>query len=286
MKKQYFIRRIVLPGLFALLAITGMSIAGQEDAAPFIISATAEGITVPEGLVAGLTTLVFENESEAPFAPIIVRLNEGKTMQDLMRALQAGLAEGLEVVTVLGNPEVEAGDSYEVTYDLLAGDYVLLSFAAGGPPTILPFSVTTSEADPEVTPEPLDPDVVAKMGDFVFAIPTEIEAGAQLWQIENVGEQAHHMLVYAIEDDVTLEVATAAFMDAMMNATAGPPQMPYESVFSWGVMSPGQAAYLELELEPGTYVFVCFLPDQAAEDQEAAMSHLEHGMIRIVTVGE
>jgi hypothetical protein len=284
MRSIRFVRSVSIAALL-FMALAGALFA--QDAEPLVIAATADGVTVPENLVAGVTTLTLQNESEAPFAPILARFNEDKGMPDLMGAMQGGLAEGLAVVTVLGNPDLLPGDSYDVTYDLLAGDYVLIAFNQAGPPTILPFTVAeNADADPEATREPIAADVVAQMGDFVFAVPSEIEAGAQTWQIENVGEQAHHLLVYAVEADVTLEDATAAFMDALMNATGGPPQMPYENVFTWGVMSPGERTYIELELEPGTYVIVCFLPDQTAEAAEDAMNHLEHGMIQLVTVGE
>ena len=288
MLKQYLSRGVVLVGLLVLLTITGAAVSAQEESLP-TISATAEGMTVPEGLIAGLTTIVFQNDSEAPFAPFIFRLNEGKTTPDLMGALQSGGFNAVfEVVTILGNPDTQPGESYQVTYDLLAGDYVLLSFGdfRGGPPTILPFSVAENETELEATPEPMEADVVVQLADFVFAVPTKIDTGAQLWQIENVGEQAHHMVVFAVEDDVTLEAVTAAIMDALMNATSFPPPIPYETVFGWGIMSPAQSAYIELDLEPGKYVFVCFLPDQTAEDPEQAMTHFAHGMIKLVTIDE
>ena len=288
MLKQCLSRGVVLVGLLVLLTIASAAVSAQEESLP-TISATAEGITVPEGLVAGLTTIVFQNDTEAPFAPFLARFNEGKTLPDLMSAMQVGgFNPVFEVVTILGNPDTPPGESYQVTYDLLAGDYVLLSFGdfRGGPPTILPFSVAEIETEAEATPELLVADVTVQLADFMFAMPTEIEAGAQLWQIENVGEQAHHMVIFAVENDVTLEDVTAAISDALMNATTFPAPMPYETVFGWGIMSPAQSAYIELDLEPGKYVFVCFLPDQTAEDPEQAMTHFAHGMIKLVTMDE
>ena len=41
----------------------------------------------------------------------------------------------------------------KITYGLLAGDYLLLSFAAAGPPTMLPFAIAEAEDEAIETPE-------------------------------------------------------------------------------------------------------------------------------------
>lgn len=276
MLKQHLSRGVGLVGLFVLLTITGAAASAQEASLP-TISATAEGITVPEGLVAGLTTLVFRNDTEAPFSPILARLKEGKTMEDFMAAMQAGPAGALAVVVILGGVETAPGGSYNITYNLLAGDYILLSFAQQGPPTILPFSVASSEHQ---APQP---DVVVNLVDFAFAMPTSLAAGTQVWEIANIGEQPHEMAILRVEESATLEDVSAQLIAALASAENGPPEMPYETAFMWTPMSPGTRAWLEVNLEPGTYVVVCFIPDFTSEEM---LTHLQHGMIALITVVE
>jgi hypothetical protein len=59
--------------------------------------------------------------------------------------------------------------------------------------------------------------------------------------------------------------------------------MPYEQAFSFIGISPGENAWMTVNLEPGTYAALCFIPDATSEDMT---SHLAHGMITIITVGE
>ena len=176
-----------------------------------------------------------------------------------------------------------AESSVDVTYDLLTGEYLLLSFASDGPPgppTLLPFSVVETQDEAGEVPEA---DVEVSLVDFAFAIPAELKAGTQLWEIANLGEQPHEMFMFRVDDDATLPDVTQALTTAMMTAEAGTPEMPFETAFAWTPMSPDTRAWVEVDLEPGTYAVVCFIPDTTSE---AMVSHLEHGMIALVTVSD
>jgi hypothetical protein len=278
--KTFFVPFLVLLALTLATSLSSMALA-QEEAENPVIAATEDGVMLPaEELVAGIVTLTFQNDTQAPFSPILARLNEGKTMEDFMGAMQQGPAAALAVVTILGGPEVGAESSAEVTYELLAGDYLLLSFASDGPPALLPFSVTEKQGETGEAPEA---DVEVSLVDFAFAITAELKTGEQLWEIANLGEQPHEMFVFRVDDDATLSDVTEALTTAMMSAEAGPPEMPFETAFAWTPMSPDTRAWVEVDLEPGTYAVVCFIPDTMSE---AMVSHLEHGMIRLVTVSE
>lgn len=197
-----------------------------------------------------------------------------------MGAMQQGPAAALAVVTILGGPEVGEEGSADVTYELLAGDYLLLSFASDGPPALLPFSVAEAQGETGEAPEA---DVEITLVDFAFAITAELKTGEQLWEIANLGKQPHEMFVFRVDDDATLPDVTEALTTAMMSAEAGPPEIPFETAFAWTPMSPDTRAWVEVDLEPGTYAAVCFIPDTTSE---AMVSHLEHGMIVLVTVSE
>ena len=273
--------------VFALLLVLTLAVSlsplalAQEEAENPVIAATEDGVMLPaEELAAGIVTLTFQNDTEAPFSPILARLNEGKTVEDFMGAMQQGPAAAFAVVTVLGSPEVGVESSADVTYDLLAGDYLLLSFASDGPPDLLPFSVAETQGETGEAPEA---DAEVSLVDFAFAIPAELRTGEQLWEIANLGEQPHQMQVFRVDDDATLPDVTEALTTAMMAAEAGPPEMPFETAFAWTLMSPDTRAWVEVNLEPGTYAVVCFIPDTTSEEM---VSHLEHGMITLVTVSE
>jgi hypothetical protein len=80
--------------------------------------------------------------------------------------------------------EAAPNTSVDITYDLPAGDYLLLSLGAGAP-DIKPFTVAENEATPVEAPEA---DVTVELVEFAFALPDTLEAGAHTWEISNVGK--------------------------------------------------------------------------------------------------
>jgi hypothetical protein len=115
-------------------------------------------------------------------------------------------------------------------------------------------------------------------------MPTELTTGEAVWHFSNTGEQIHEIVLYSVDEDATVEGVTTAVMNALMAAAPGTqPEMPYEQAFSFIGISPGENAWMTVNLEPGTYAALCFIPDATSEDMT---SHLAHGMITIITVGE
>jgi hypothetical protein len=118
------------------------------------------------------------------------------------------------------------------------------------------------------------------MREFEFEIDDDaFEAGKPvLFEVENDGEQAHHFGFFKLDEGVNLEEALASEED----------EAP-EGITDLGFIGPmrpgddGKAAFTE-NLEPGRYAFVCFLPDESAEDPEEAPPHFALGMVHEVTV--
>lgn len=85
---------------------------------------------MPESLPAGWVTLDFVNTSERPFVGVLMRLNDGVTLDDLFAAM-AG--EMLPLVTLKDGPAVMPGQTRTITYDLDAGSCVLANIAGEAP---------------------------------------------------------------------------------------------------------------------------------------------------------
>lgn len=253
-----------------------------HDGEPLVIVAAEDGVTLPETWVSGITTITLQNDTEIDFQPTLARFIEGATMEDFMAAMQAqDFAGMLATVSALGSATAKPGESIDITYDLIAGDYLLLNFSPAGPPTLLPFTVSEHEGEAVETPEA---DVEIVMVDFAFGLPSEMITGDAVWHFSNAGEQIHEIVIFSVEEDATVEGVTTAVMEAMMAATPGtPPEMPYEEVFSFVGISPGENAWMTVNLAPGTYAALCFIPDTTSEE---LISHLAHGMITIFTVGD
>ena len=67
---------------------------------------------------------------------------------------------------------------------------------------------------------------------------------------------------------------------------AGPP--PFEFVPDAGIppIGAGERVWLEFSLAPGEYLVGCPIPDVAAILRETPLSHIEHGMVKMINVVE
>lgn len=271
---KYLIRLLV----FALLMLLAALPALAQDGIPAVtITASADGLAAPETVPAGLIELTFENAGEAMLFAMMARLNEDVTMDDFMGALMQGPENAIPLVTLKGSPAAMPGESQVVTYHLEAGQYVLMNMG-GEEPQIANFVVEGETADASAE---LESDLAVTLVDFAFGLPTTLPAGEQTWLIENAGEQWHEMAVIPVPDGMTLEEVMPMLM-AMEEEAEGDGGMP-ELAMLWSPISPGENAWVAVDLAPGMYLVGCFLEDVTSE--EGAI-HLEHGMIQLITVEE
>jgi len=124
------------------------------------------------------------------------------------------------------------------------------------------------------TGEPSTETIAIQAMEFQFIIPDELPAGESAYVFENVGGQPHFFEVVQIEDGVTdpeIEESLQAQEE---------PEWLLGSADSFGILTPGQSATGTAAYEPGTYVFLCFMPDAEGT------AHAELGMWKRVTVSE
>lgn len=235
------------------------------------------GISAPAEMPAGLVAVTVNNSTQAPTGPIFARLNEGVSQEQFMEALMAdesGMA-AISLVTLLGGAQAGAGESVRTVFDLKPGNHIALGFGEG-PPQLANFTVAAGSGAAPAAPAAA---VNAELLDFQFALPDQIKAGVQTWQIENKGGQWHEMVVVKLNEGVTADDLMAMMMSG--EEPDGPP--PFEQVAFWAPMSAGERAWMDVDLPAGEYTVLCFLPDFASTPPK---SHLEHGMVRTLTVTE
>jgi hypothetical protein len=289
-----------------------------------MVTVTADGFEFPAEVPSGIVSMTFDNQSEAPIMPVPARLEEDVTQEQLMETLMTeGEEAALEIVSLHGGMFMLPGTTTTVTYDFAAGNHALFDFAAEQSEPLW-FTVaegTETEAD-EIA---LEADVEVLLQDFAFAMPTTIPSGESMWYMENQGGQWHEMVIIHVEDGTTLEEATAMLAEQMAAdmgaeatepageagaeateeaeptaamdteateepagaeatemATEGEEEMPD---FMWMPMEEGERAWFPVNLEPGTYMVVCGLPNlEEMQAGEAPHAHYELGMITIITV--
>lgn len=278
------IKAIIVVLLLVCLGSLALAHEGHRTAAGVEIpevtfTATAEGIDVPEELPFGLVTVNFDNQSEAPIMAIPGRFLEGVTRDDFFAALEAaGPMAALPLISLQGGTLAMPGTTFTVTYDLAAGEYVVINFAAEMPEM---YFFTVAEPAEVVEVAAPEADVELKLVDFSFVMPITLDAGEQVWKVDNQGGQWHEMALTRVDE--TLTTQEIQDLVTLMAAGAGPegdPNLPQPN-FLWAPMGNDEQAWFTLDLEPGKYVLTCFLPDMTSEEGH---SHDQLGMVHIVTV--
>jgi plastocyanin len=236
------------------------------------IGARDYAFDAPDSVQAGVASYTLRNQGPEPHHAQFLRLNDGVTMAQFGAALMQGPEAALPLVSTRGGPgAIDAGKTQEVTLDLPAGQYVMVCFieSADGVPhlakgMIKPFEVTP----PPTGAQPPASDSTIVMRDFSFTLP-QMQAGERTITVVNQGPQPHEASLIKAPAGVTLSQLTAALMDL----SAPPPFMP-EDDGGIQAMNVGQTGWMTLNLSPGAYVFMCFVPDPVS-----GKPHAELGMV-------
>ena len=293
------VHRLSLIVVILALVLSGPAGIAAQDSTPEASGSGLAALGYPELLVR-VNGDVFEMpETTAPAGRTLVRLeNVG---QESWHGFMLQVPEDVtdeQVVADLG-PEAEAPPPwlFEATYpgfpgetlpgqtnlalvDLRPGRYIVLG------DTVQPFEVVGDAATPGATPEAAVPiiDGTVRLFDFNFEFPDTVEAGPQLWEVTNIGEQPHELLLARSPEPVTAEQVMELMAGESEEATptgGGPSFGDFEPVGGIGWLSPGVTALTEVDLEPGTYVALCFV-----FDPETGLPHVAMGMVAVFTVGE
>ena len=322
MRKRWSVLFLVLTVL-SLFSISFYSIAQDTTDLPQItITVTEDGLDVPAEIPEGIVTLTFDNQMEFPVMPVPMRLLPDVTQEQLMETLETeGEEAAIELVSLQGGTMVEPGTTLDVTYDFAAGEYALFDFASE---MSQPLWFTVADVEGEGFDETqLVADVEVSLVDFDFQMPDVISTEAASWLIRNDGGQWHEMAIMQIEEGMTEADVLEMFMMPMseegmdeateeagtdgtestqepnmegMEETEEPDMEGAEMTeeapmgegfpnFIWLPMDPEERAWVTVNLEPGTYAVLCFLPNiKAIEAGNEPQTHAELGMIQVITV--
>ena len=111
--------------------------------------------------------------------------------------------------------------------------------------------------------------------DYAFSIPDTIPAGLTTLRLVNQGKELHHASLVRLKDGKTIADFQSGLQAAMQSH--GPP--PAWIAFAGGpnAVSPGDTGTATQTLEPGNYVFVCWIP--SADGTPHIMKGMMHAMV-------
>ena len=273
------------------VAVAGLSVSGKIDRGPVdsvapvsaapvtkprVVEVTGEDFKfeAPDIIPAGLTEFRFMNKGPSLHHMALLKLNDGKTVEDL-RAVLANPGPPPSWVKEMGGPNApDAGLEANATVMLEPGNYALICFVdLGGPPhfakgMIRPLRVVPAK-NAATRPKA---DVTMNLVDYNFALSSPIRAGTRTIRVHNAARQHHEIELIQLNPGVTRD----EFMN-WMDKMEGPP--PAKAIGGVAGIEPGMTQYFTANFTPGNYVLMCFLPD--ARDGKP---HLAHGMTQQITV--
>jgi hypothetical protein len=245
--------------------------------APNVVTMTAidYGYQGPDTIPAGMTTFRLVDQGKEPHQIQLIRLNEGKTMQDFTALPNNGPTPAW-VVFVGGPSAADPGDTATATLSVEPGKYVMLCFipSPDGKPhvakgMIRPLEVVAAPGAVAAAPQA---DISLKLIDYGFTFSQPITSGHHTIKVENAGTQPHELVLVRLDPGKKAE-DFIHWADKM----TGPP--PGHLMSGLAGITPGSTAYVSDDFTPGPYALVCFYPD--AKDGKP---HFMHGMIQTMTV--
>ena len=299
-------KHLPLKGICAAMIIAGLPACATEDAtpqqdvattAPNVVRLTAAeyAFGAPDSIPAGWTKFRLSNRGQEIHYGHIVRLDSGKTVQQLV----AAYAEAIRTsgprpkwVTRFGGPGGTApGDSSSVTQYIEPGSYVWICpvedstgaphFAKG---EFKEFVVHSADAVAANRPPAPEAGMAIRLLDYSFALDSTLQSGQYTVRVENAGVEPHDLVMMKLAPGRTLENVRAA-MNPERARRPDQKAEPPPSVESLGTLAGGIAAiapkmesFFEANLTSGDYALFCMA---TAPD---GRSHIEHGMIRQIKV--
>jgi uncharacterized cupredoxin-like copper-binding protein len=246
-------------------------------AMPNVVTVVANDFTfdAPTEIPAGLTKFVLKGAGQQIHHATIAKLEGDKTAADLMAASKTS-GPPPSWVTFIGGPNVpDPGAEANATVELTPGNYALICFV--DTPDKVPHFAKGMVHGFTVTPSTVNAmaptaDVNLVLSDYVFNFDKPLTAGRHTIKVTNSAAQDHEIQLIHLAPGKTL-----ADMQQWIMKMDGPP--PGSAVGGIASMKPGMTNYFEVELKPGEYIAICFVPDKGD-----GKPHFEHGMARQFTV--
>jgi uncharacterized cupredoxin-like copper-binding protein len=269
----------------AAVALVAVACAGKAAAIPTVsIGAADYSFALPDSIPGGLTQIQFTNTGKEAHHAQFARLNDGVTVQQFQAALPQGPSAVIPLVTFTGGPApVGPGGQSEAVVELTAGQYLLLCFVPSpdGVPHVAkgmvkPLAVTAAPAK-----QPGKPAVkgTVDLQDFAFgALPGNVSAGKTALAVVNKGKEIHEMVLLKPKGIPAAQLLQVLSAPPGSAPPPGPP--PFEWAGGYQAIMPGATGWATLDLSPGEYALVCFVPSPANQGKP----HLALGMFLPFTV--
>ena len=274
--------------LVALLACSACNEAPRgatRTTAPTVVTSTATdyAFDAPDTIAAGFTTFRLLNHSDQLHTAQLIRLEEGKTLDDFLVAYEKAFrttGPRPPWAPRLGGPGVaDPHAESNATHHLEPGSYawICLMDVPDGIPHVVKakmakhFTVRDRSQETATAVAP-NATITIQLEDYSFRISGPLGAGRHVFRVQNTGAEPHEIGLVRLAAAKTMQD-----FKAWMQNPRGPP--PASSVGGIASMAPSAtASCFEAEVTSGEYLLLCFV---TAPD---GRPHTDHGMIQHLRV--
>jgi len=275
-----------LAGLVALLALAGgcerpqPAPAAAAHAGPPVVTIRAKdyAFDAPAEITGGAVTFHYFNDGPDLHHVQLIRLTDGKTVADLLQALKnPGPLPGW--ATEAGGPNVvDPGHELTATIDVAPGDYAIVCFV--DTPDHVPHLMKGMAqalkvvAPPAGTvPAPAGPaDLTINLSNYKFELSDSLTGGSKTIDVVVAPGQPHELAILRLLPGKTMD-------DFMKWGTTYQGPVPVSVVGGTTAAVAGIHQRITVDLTPGQYILICFVPDAAD-----GKPHFMKGMMRTFTV--
>jgi hypothetical protein len=234
----------------------------------------------PQSVEAGLVDIEFKNSGKLEHEAQLIRIEGNHTTDQALKAFDKVLQGGAAPDWFRGTGGVGTtapGGTETVTQRLEPGSYVFLDSGEPEGRNVEPHYRQGAVSELEVTGEVSDAslpetDATVTATEYSFS-SSGLKAGKNKFRFRNVGGQWHHLIVAGITPGSTIDD-----VKRLIESEKGPP-LAKENAVEAAVLDGGNEQLAEVDLEPGRYALLCFIPDRAG-----GPPHVAKGMISEATI--
>jgi hypothetical protein len=210
---------------------------------------------------------------------VVVHIDSGHTVAEFLKAF-GEKSPPPSWAHILGGPVAPSpgGLATSTAIDLGPGQYALLCLIPGtdGIPHVAKGMVrelTVTAPTAAAAAPPVTPTTTITLADYSFTASAPLTPGKNVIRVVNTASQPHEVVLVRVFPGKTVQ-DIAAFAEK----PAGPP--PGEVVGGSSFVAGPVENFIDVDLPPGDYGFICFVPD--AKDGKP---HVAHGMIQQFKIG-
>jgi hypothetical protein len=236
------------------------------------ITASDYAFDAPDTIPAGLTELRLLNRGTEMHHVMLIRLDAGKTMNDLFAAMKPEAALPSWAREVGGPNTPGPGGESNAILRFTAGRYAMICVipSSDGKPHVMKGmakEVIVVPAPSSTASANLRVNATMTLFDYAFQLSQPLQAGRQTIRVKNTAAQSHEVVFVRLQPG-----KKPADVLAWMQKMEGPP--PGAPIGGTTPMARGEENIITLDLPPGDYGLLCFVSD--AKDGKP---HFMHGMM-------